>query len=54
MKLITLIRMHLNETYINFDIGKYLFDTFPIQNSRQERIVYPGFNFPFEYTIWEV
>jgi hypothetical protein len=37
MKLVRLIKICLNETYIKVRIGRYLFDTFPIQNGLKKR-----------------
>jgi hypothetical protein len=37
MKLVTLIRMCLNETYSKVCIGKHLSDSFPIQNVKKTR-----------------
>jgi hypothetical protein len=36
MKLVRLIKMCLNETYYKIRIGKYLSDSFPIQNSLKQ------------------
>jgi hypothetical protein len=36
MKLVRLIKMRFNETYSKVRIGKYLSDTFPIQNSLKQ------------------
>jgi hypothetical protein len=36
MKLVRLIKMCLNETYSKARIGKYLSDTFPIQNGLKQ------------------
>jgi hypothetical protein len=47
MKLVRLIKMCLNETYIKVRIGKHLSDSFPIQNGvKQEDVLSPLlFNF---------
>jgi hypothetical protein len=37
MKLVRLIKMCLNETYSKVRTGKYLSDTFPIQNGLKQR-----------------
>jgi hypothetical protein len=36
MKLVRMIQVYLNGTYSRVHIGKYLFDSFPIQNSQKE------------------
>jgi hypothetical protein len=53
MKLVTLIKMCLNETYNKVLIGKYLSDNFPIQNGlKQGDALSPlFFNFGLEYAI---
>jgi hypothetical protein len=53
MKLIRLIKMCLSETYSKVHIGKYLSDTFPIQNDlKQGDALSPLlFNFALEYAI---
>jgi hypothetical protein len=53
MKLVTLIKMCLNETYSKVHIGKHLSDSFPIQNGlKQEDALSPLlFNFALEYAI---
>jgi hypothetical protein len=56
MKLIRLIKMHLNETYSKVCIGKYLSDNFPIQNGlKQGDSLSPLlFNFALEDAIRRV
>jgi hypothetical protein len=56
MKLVRLIKMCLNETYSKVRIGKYLSDTFPIQNVlKQGDALSPLlFNFALEYAIRKV
>jgi hypothetical protein len=56
MKLIRLIKICLNETYDKVRIGKYFFDTFPIQNDiKQGDDLSPlFFNFALEYAIRKV
>jgi hypothetical protein len=51
MKLVRLIKLCLNETYIKFHICKHLSDSFPIQNGlKQGDAVSPLlFNFALEY-----
>jgi hypothetical protein len=39
MKLVSLIKMCLNETYSKVHIGKHLSDSFPIQNDLMQRDV---------------
>jgi hypothetical protein len=53
MKLVRLIKMCLNETYSKVCIGKYLSDSFPIQNSlKQGDALSPLlFNLALEYAI---
>jgi hypothetical protein len=36
MKLVTLIKMFLNETYSKIRIGKYFLDKFPAQNGLKQ------------------
>jgi hypothetical protein len=36
MKLVRLIEMCFNETYIEIRIGKHLYDNFPIQNGLKQ------------------
>jgi hypothetical protein len=40
MKIVRLIKMCLNETYAKVNIGKYLSDNFPIQNSVKKEMLY--------------
>jgi hypothetical protein len=56
MKLITLIKKCLNETYSKVRIGKYLSDSFPIRNRvKQGDALSPLiFNFSLEYAIRKV
>jgi hypothetical protein len=56
MKLARLIKMCLNETYSKVRIGKYLFDSFHIQNGiKQGDALSPLlFNFAIEYAIRKV
>jgi hypothetical protein len=56
MKLARLIKMCLNETYSKVHIGKYLSDSFPIQNGlKQGDALSPLiFNFSLEYATKEV
>jgi hypothetical protein len=53
MKLVRLIRMCLNKTYSKIDVGKYLHDTFPIQNGlkRGDALSSLLFDFALEYDI---
>jgi hypothetical protein len=55
-KLVSLIKMCLNETYNKICVGKYLSDTFPIQNSlKQGNALSPLlFNLALEYAIRKV
>jgi hypothetical protein len=51
MKLVRLIEMCLNVTYIKAHIGKHLSDSFPIHNGLKQGVA-PSpllFNFPLEY-----
>jgi hypothetical protein len=50
VKLVGLIEMYLNETYIKACIGKNLSHAFPIQNGLKG----DGVNFPLEFTIKRV
>jgi hypothetical protein len=56
MKLVRLIKMCLNETYIKVRKGKHLSDSFPIQNGlKQGDALSPQlFNFALEYAIRKV
>jgi hypothetical protein len=56
MKLLTLIKICLNETYSKVCIGKNLSDNFPIQNGlKQGDALSPLlFNFALEYAISKV
>jgi hypothetical protein len=56
MKLVSLIKMCLNETYVKVLIGKNLSDSFPIQNGLKQRDVLTPllFNFALEYAIRKV
>jgi hypothetical protein len=53
MELVRLIKMCLNETFIKVRIGKYLSDTFPIQNGlKQGDALSPLlFNCSLEYAV---
>jgi hypothetical protein len=52
-KLVTLIKMCLNESYRKFHIGELLSDKFPIQNGLKQRnaLLPLLFNFALEYAI---
>jgi hypothetical protein len=52
MKLITLIKMSLSETYIKVCVGEHLSDAFPAQNGlKQGDVLSPLlFNLSLEYT----
>jgi hypothetical protein len=56
MKLVRLIKIYSNETYINARTGKSLSDAFPIQNgSEQDDPLSPRvLNFVLEYAICKV
>jgi hypothetical protein len=56
MKLVQLIKVHLNETYNKVYIGKQLSDSFPNQNGlKQGDALSPLlFNFALEYAFWKV
>jgi hypothetical protein len=56
MKLVTFIKMCLNETHSKARIGKHLSDNFPIQNGlKQGDALSPLlFNFALEYAIRKV
>jgi hypothetical protein len=52
MKLISLIKMCLNETYSKVHIGKQLSESFPIQNGLKQDDLSPQlFSFALEYAI---
>jgi hypothetical protein len=53
MRLVRLIKMCLNKTCSKVHIGKYLSDTFPIQNDLKQRdsLLPLLFNFALEYAI---
>jgi hypothetical protein len=53
LKLVRLIKMHLNETYSKVHIGKDLSDSFAIQNGLKQRDALSPllFNFALEYAI---
>jgi hypothetical protein len=53
MKLVRLIKMGVNETYISVEVGKHLSDMFPVRNGlEQEDALLPLlFNFALEYSI---
>jgi hypothetical protein len=56
MKLVSLIKMCLNETYSKVSIGKHLSDNFSIQNDvKKEDALSPGlFKFALEYAIKKI
>jgi hypothetical protein len=56
MKIVRLIKMRLNETYRKVRIGKYLSDTFPIQNGLKKGDALSPllFNIALEYAIRKV
>jgi hypothetical protein len=56
VKLVRLIKLCLNETYIKVGIDKNLFDAFPVQNGpKQGDALLPvHFNFALEYAIRKV
>jgi hypothetical protein len=56
MKLATLNKTYLNETYSNVCTGKYLPDAFPVQNDLKQRHAFSTllFNFALEYAIRKV
>jgi hypothetical protein len=56
MKLVRLIKMCLNETYSKVRIGKYLSESFPIQNGlKQGDALSPLLlNFALVYALWKV
>jgi hypothetical protein len=56
MKLVSQIKMCLNEAYSKVHIGKYLSDNFPIQNGLKQghALCPPLFNFALKYAIRKV
>jgi hypothetical protein len=55
-KLVTLIKMCINETYSKIHVGKRLSDTFPLQNGLKQGDA-PSpllFNFALEYAIRKI
>jgi hypothetical protein len=56
MKLVRLIKMCLNETYVKVHLGKHLSDCFPIRSViKQGHALSPLLlNFPMEYVIRKV
>jgi hypothetical protein len=56
MKLVTLIKMCLNETYRKVRIGKHLSDSYSIQNGLKQRDALSPllFNFALEYAVRKV
>jgi hypothetical protein len=56
MKLVTLIKMCINETYNKVHIGKHLSDSFPVQNGlKQGDALSPMLlNFALEYAVRKV
>jgi hypothetical protein len=56
MKLVRLIKMCLNETYVKVRIGKYLSDTYPIQNGLKQGYALSPllFSFALEYAVRKV
>jgi hypothetical protein len=56
MKLLTLIKMYLNEKNSKICVGNYLFDNYPIQNGLKQRDALSPllFNFASEYSIKNV
>jgi len=53
MKLVRLIKMGVNETYISVKVGKHLSDMFPIRNGLEQEDAFMPlfFNFALEYSI---
>jgi hypothetical protein len=50
LKLVTLIKICLNETHIKVSIGQHLSDNFPIQNGIKQDVLAPlFFYFALEY-----
>jgi hypothetical protein len=56
MKLVSLTKMCLNETYGKVRIGKYLSDNFPLQNglTKGDALSSLFFNFALEYAVRKV
>jgi hypothetical protein len=56
MKLVRLIKMCLRETYSRVQVGRHLFDMFPIKNGWKKGDALPAlfFNFALEYAIRRV
>jgi len=55
MKLLRLINICLNKTYIRVRVGKHLFDMFPIRNGLKQDALSPIlFKFALEYAIRRV
>jgi hypothetical protein len=52
IKLVMLIKMNLNETYSEVRLGKYLSDTFPIQNDLKQGDALSPLLFNFCLRIW--
>jgi hypothetical protein len=55
MKLVRLIKMCLNETYSRIQVGKNLYDKFPIRNGLKQDVLLPLVsNYALDYTIRSV
>jgi hypothetical protein len=56
VKLVMLIKMFLNEPFSRFQVGKYLFDMFPINNGlkKVDALKPVLFSFALLYAIWRV
>jgi hypothetical protein len=54
MKLVRLIKVCLNETYSRVRIGKYLSDSFPIQNGLKQRDALSPLLFNLKYDIRKI
>jgi len=56
MKLVSLIKMCLDETYNSVRVNKYLSDMFPVKNGLKKRdaLLPLLFNFPLEYAFRSV
>ena len=56
MKLVSLIKMCVNETYSRVRVGKHLSDKFPIRNGlkKEDALLSLLFNFALEYAIRRV